>query len=1186
MSNYPNKIDSSVELPLVRNNITEASSDIINKIRSAVINIERALGIDPQGAKRSLSERVSVSMDSSGNIKQSALANLNILTGQIHNSEVASNANIVESKLDLDFSTSYLQNQIFILKNIIEDSHKAISDINSSLKIHLDRSSLNQHSADQISISSSPIEFSASSSKNISTDNVFSEIKNIYSGHVNYSGTSISETNNSHTANQIHYESDLIVNSNSKSVGDAIDYLLGLNSFDFSGLFSDFSTNSIFLEGSTSNSFDDGGEILYNAGILFSDNTKNIFPIVLSDNTIEMPSISVGDTIEIESSESGNSYFCVILAIKFLNKSLGTVKEITVSGSINEAYSSGMTGKIRKTERSDYNKNSFNMAVRPTSASSSENMLVCSNPDGATVISSGFEVPTASASLILEISATSTHTIDVYESSIINSIESVLYKLNFYFSQNNLPVIATKIYTEECNEICISSILSNSTDFSFRPYIKIKTNTSASLGFSDYYDKKVYGYNGNSSIANGTVILDPFSAKNITDRVSFSSGDNFLTILSGSPESSTIKEKDFIYIEQGGDILGCLTAESVFGESVTFSDGFTFSTDKTDDTKIFLISNTVLIDFAISYSGNTGLNRAFLYDIYFMPSGRISATSLMESFGAATSVDNTGFVTQCRIVDLSDGVKAYSNCTLNLGTTKFLNIKIGNTLVGQRVFAPITGLYKVPFPDGNGYATVHVITGSASVTQGFSLTFETINNKITEGIKLCSVLASDYLGYYYGQSHGDLNISFIQDKRTFGYVGPKQVSSKFYRESLDLPRSELFDNFVSAGLSIVSQSNSHIEIEKGVAYINGRRVIFEGGRVDVDGSQNGHMLVILNTNGCLSVEILNSQLPRTIQKQSMVLYYSSAVVRQGQSNGFSDESAFPSGFFKRHFKMFGEIQKRFSELTVGLNGNFLNLKDAVEFARSHNYLMQNSLEPFKIKLLPGNHIVSEPIVLGDFDIAFEGSEGSSLELSDDMKTAAGNIPADPGFNQSSCMFITTSSLTGGLVHINFNNIEFKYKSIGSGFFCVNIVYANHNNAPDILTNFKNCKFLGSEDESLTLGNTNNGSNFYRFTPVVLRCSEGGSASDYGRSGVSFFNCYFERAGDNRGMIVFISKSITSSDSVMNFESIKIKDCYFKNCALDLSSDFYYVLIGASPDSAQPFGAQRSIIIKDCFIYNQ
>ena len=132
---------------------------------------------------------------------------------------------------------------------------------------------------------------------------------------------------------------------------------------------------------------------------------------------------------------------------KFLNKSLGTVKEIMVSGSVNEVYSNTMIGKIRKTERSDYNKNSFNMAVRPTSLNSSENMLVCSNPDGATIISSGFEVPSSSSTLVIEISPTSTHTVQVYDSSIKNSIESVLYKLNAYFSDNNLPIIATK-YTQ------------------------------------------------------------------------------------------------------------------------------------------------------------------------------------------------------------------------------------------------------------------------------------------------------------------------------------------------------------------------------------------------------------------------------------------------------------------------------------------------------------------------------------------------------------------------------------------------------------------------------------------------------------------------------------------------------------------------------------------------------------------
>ena len=41
-SNYPDKIDTSVELPIIRNNITEIGSDAINSLRSAIINIEKA----------------------------------------------------------------------------------------------------------------------------------------------------------------------------------------------------------------------------------------------------------------------------------------------------------------------------------------------------------------------------------------------------------------------------------------------------------------------------------------------------------------------------------------------------------------------------------------------------------------------------------------------------------------------------------------------------------------------------------------------------------------------------------------------------------------------------------------------------------------------------------------------------------------------------------------------------------------------------------------------------------------------------------------------------------------------------------------------------------------------------------------------------------------------------------------
>ena len=40
-SNYPNQIDTNKEIPVVRDNITEISSDVINSLRSAIINIEK-----------------------------------------------------------------------------------------------------------------------------------------------------------------------------------------------------------------------------------------------------------------------------------------------------------------------------------------------------------------------------------------------------------------------------------------------------------------------------------------------------------------------------------------------------------------------------------------------------------------------------------------------------------------------------------------------------------------------------------------------------------------------------------------------------------------------------------------------------------------------------------------------------------------------------------------------------------------------------------------------------------------------------------------------------------------------------------------------------------------------------------------------------------------------------------------
>ncbi len=42
-SKYPNKIDTSLELPVIRDNLTELRANVFNSYRSAIIQIEKTL---------------------------------------------------------------------------------------------------------------------------------------------------------------------------------------------------------------------------------------------------------------------------------------------------------------------------------------------------------------------------------------------------------------------------------------------------------------------------------------------------------------------------------------------------------------------------------------------------------------------------------------------------------------------------------------------------------------------------------------------------------------------------------------------------------------------------------------------------------------------------------------------------------------------------------------------------------------------------------------------------------------------------------------------------------------------------------------------------------------------------------------------------------------------------------------
>ena len=104
-SNYPQFLDTSLELPHVDKNVTEVSGDAINALRDAVIAIQSTLGVNPQGSAANLVTRINGALDASGNIKASALSSAGLISLPISNTQIGDNAGIEESKLDLNFST-------------------------------------------------------------------------------------------------------------------------------------------------------------------------------------------------------------------------------------------------------------------------------------------------------------------------------------------------------------------------------------------------------------------------------------------------------------------------------------------------------------------------------------------------------------------------------------------------------------------------------------------------------------------------------------------------------------------------------------------------------------------------------------------------------------------------------------------------------------------------------------------------------------------------------------------------------------------------------------------------------------------------------------------------------------------------------------------------------------------------
>lgn len=191
-SNYPGKLDTSIEIPAVRDNIIEIGSDVLNSVRTAIFQIERTLGINPQGAVgNTVSDRLNKALDGNGNILKEALDRANVLSGPIVDTDVSKTAAIDEGKLRLNYPTQLLQDEISQLLKQLDAILIAVEELSILFNAHVHPLATNRHPASAITVEEIDSTTSSEGIISIESTGVQDAFEQIFKSHINYDGEGI-----------------------------------------------------------------------------------------------------------------------------------------------------------------------------------------------------------------------------------------------------------------------------------------------------------------------------------------------------------------------------------------------------------------------------------------------------------------------------------------------------------------------------------------------------------------------------------------------------------------------------------------------------------------------------------------------------------------------------------------------------------------------------------------------------------------------------------------------------------------------------------------------------------------------------------------------------------------------------------------------------------------------------------
>jgi hypothetical protein len=980
-SKYPEKIDTSVEIPAVRDNIAEVGSDVLNSIRTAIFQIERTLGINPQGAiGNSVAGRLSSSLDGNGNILKEALDRAGLISGPIIDSDVSKVASIQESKLKLNYPTQVLQSEISILNSQIDEIIEKIAEIAAQLSAHINKNALSRHTAIQIDVDSALVYQSDSSAKSLEEGNLQEALETIYNAHVNYTGLNVSESNNSHAADQIYYNKELtsdIITGN--DVQTAIDEVANVGLTSLRNSILNLHSNGIIRSGSVVDDFGgigrnnvvlDGSPVSYT----FSTGSKTIVSLI----TATEPELeaSLFDTVILSNSNDDDGDY----AISRVNYAGDNITSVEIFGNLKSDSTETSYIKIVKNTYSLYNQNSLNCTVRTKADHTNTPDIQVANPNSATILSSGIRpenITVDNNSFDIVIDDKDPITIYTYSDSMIDqSLDSVITMINDQAVGSHLNFMAYKVKMPSCYEIALAHNLPNSSTDHKNRTLRVsygsEKDAAEVLGFSGVIGVEFEGTSGNSYHINGYIYSDFGRITQLSaDDIYFIGSSSRLSLISSSALDLGIRAGDIFVVSGSSDSSDDGTYRvAAISDTALFTDDPTnsWSGEVTDGTIIFIIRSTCGIS-EMTFEESVSSEGTILFDCFLDESKDLFFSRRLEVDG---SIRGPGFVAS--VIDVSGSfILSKDIATLEVGMDGMATLTDPLGQVGEPVFIATDGEYNVYSADKMSFVTVNVFA-TAFPSSLASVDIYGYDEVSSDNLWLCRGTFGPTLGRVFGEDSVP-GVPIVRDKRNSGTADKTIISKNIIEKYIEGPRNELRSSGVIRGCD-VSLHNSEsgvyddgvtayvyqeVDISSGIAYINGIRFEFlgqEAFRVNLEED----FYIGLNNEGCLVAE----PDPEGDGYASSPFY--SQIVAHLAFVHISDGIIEDLRFFVDHLDY-----KLVSDITVAEDQRFCHfttLEKAVDYARRFTYLFPSMPTP-TILIKEGTYEVKKQLLI-DFDVKISG----------------------------------------------------------------------------------------------------------------------------------------------------------------------------------------------------------------------